>query len=420
MAFSKNSQYKDQFRVSIKGSIGSFKMDDTTVKEVILGESILNPSVQTAITFNRYLYTPVQSLDTMKGEKLNLTLSSSLTQSFGASGLNMTVNNTVYRLDNRRLISQSPSAVEEFTIHACDESLLEDAKHLMSKSWKCVTPNEIVNAALDCVKHQGSREISQCEPQRDYIAENIHPFRVIAQQANMALDGDDPSFVHFMTYENGGQTKHNFKSLKELINQGSSMTYYYSEGGETDSTSSTTPANPYPIMITFPCDFDYLTDLLNGVNKSGQNINTGTFLNLVNMGMNFLGQGGGGAVQGIAGGLNGCFEGGNMKQSWTNKGNSHQDYGCETDVERYLLKRQARMALLDRDKVALRMVTAWNPYMHVGQVIELKWENKQDGGLVYGSGQYLVTELMHKVQLGGYSTTTMDCVSKDVLQGVMN
>jgi hypothetical protein len=58
--------------------------------------------------------------------------------------------------------------------------------------------------------------------------------------------------------------------------------------------------------------------------------------------------------------------------------------------------------------------------MHVGQVIELKWENKQDGGLVYGSGQYLVTELMHKVQLGGYSTTTMDCVSKDVLQGVMN
>ena len=413
MTISDNGTYSDQGRVTATGGIGGIEINETTTKEIILGENILNPSVQTAITFNRYLYGDNQNLDQLKGKTLNVTLQSSLTSSFSRP-IPMNIENTVYRLDNRRLINQSPSSIEEFTVHACHETLLDDAKHLMSKSWNCATPNEIVNAALDCVK-AGPRTVDPCDPQRDYIAENIHPFRVISQQANVALDGDDPSFVHYMTYENGGT--HYFRSLKKLISAGPVMTYYYSDGGESETGPSTLPVNPYPIMVNFPCDFDYLTDLLNGVDINGNNVNTGTFFNLINMGMNLFGMDGG-AMSGIAGGIGSCFEGGNMKQSWTNKGNSHKDYGCETDVEKYLLKRQARMALLDRDKIALRMVTTWNPYLHVGHIIELKWESK-NGGMVYGSGEYLVTSMMHKIQLGGYSTATIDCVSKDVLQRTM-
>lgn len=414
--------YSDQGRVTVTGNVGSLQIKDgITTKEVILGESILNPSVQTAVTFTRYIYGKEQNLDQIKGRELNLTINSPLTQGM----VPLRVNNIVYRLDNRRLVSQSPSALEEFTIHACDKTLLGDAKHLMSKSWQCATPDKIVKDALQCVGADGvsmGSNIQPAQPERDYIAENIHPFRVIAQQANAALDGEDPSFVHYMTYGLGGTGDHHFTSLKKLISQQKKMSFYYSELGESYSDNeSKGPANPYPIMVSFPCDFDYLTDVLNGVDENGKNINTGSFFNLMNMGFNFLGIGGAaGMPAAIPGGMgNGCFEGGNFKQSWTNKGGAHDDYGCQTDVEKYLLKRQARMAILDRDKVAMRMVTTWNPYLHVGDIIELTWENKYNGGSVYGTGQYLITEIMHKIQLGGYSTTTMDCVSKDTLQKVM-
>jgi hypothetical protein len=56
------------------------------------------------------------------------------------------------------------------------------------------------------------------------------------------------------------------------------------------------------------------------------------------------------------------------------------------------------------------MVVPWNPNLHAGKIVSFEWKNK-NGGLVYGSGDYLISSLTHKVLLGGFSTTTVDCIT---------
>jgi hypothetical protein len=76
------------------------------------------------------------------------------------------------------------------------------------------------------------------------------------------------------------------------------------------------------------------------------------------------------------------------------------------------------MALLEKDKIALRVAIPWNPNMNVGKVIKFSWTNKNaDGTPVYGEGDYLITGMQHSIRLGGFSTTTLECVSKTVGQG---
>ena len=245
--------------------------------------------------------------------------------------------------------------------------------------------------------------MDSCEPARDYIAENIHPFQVVQQQCNVALDGDDPSFLHYMTFEGTGT--HYFRSLKKLMQGNSIRDYAHSE-------TAMDLANPQRVIhFSFPCDFDYLSDLLNGLDENGQNINTLSTFNPVNMFMQLLGAGGGDTAA-MSGG---CGMGSaNHKQALTNKGTSHQQNSCDLDVERYLLLRQARMGLLEKDKIALRLTIPWDPHLHVGNTINFTWTNKQNDSPVSGSGKYLIAALKHNIQFGGYATTTLDCITRNL------
>ena len=275
----------------------------------------------------------------------------------------MRVNQTIYRLDNREMMPINVGQTEEFSIHACDKTLLEDAKNLMSRSWKCTSPDSVVKAALECVKASNSK-VDSCDPNRDYIAENIHPFQVVGQQMNVALaDGSDPSFLHYMTYENGGT--HHFKSLKKLTQESPIAKFVHSERGK-DNEGLQGYANPNQIIsFMFPCDFDYLSDLLNGVDK-GQDKNTLAIFNPVTKTMSQLGNQ-----------TSGCGMGGfNFKQAVSNQQSNKQQQSCNLDVEHHLLKRQARMSLLERDKIALRITVPWRADLHAGKVIELEWQNK--------------------------------------------
>ena len=95
----------------------------------------------------------------------------------------------------------------------------------------------------------------------------------------------------------------------------------------------------------------------------------------------------------------------------TNSGTQKQQgTGCKTNVEQYLLKRQARMALLEKDKVALRIVSPWAPQLHAGDLIHLQITNAEADKQGFGSGTYLVSSMTHKFMKGGYTTTTLDCV----------
>ena len=70
------------------------------------------------------------------------------------------------------------------------------------------------------------------------------------------------------------------------------------------------------------------------------------------------------------------------------------------------------MALLDRDKIALRVVLPWSPWLHVGNKIHFHWLNRYDlSQELYGSGEYLIAHMTHNIQFGGYAVTNLDCIT---------
>jgi len=202
-----------------------------------------------------------------------------------------------------------------------------------------------------------------------------------------------------MTYEDLGT--HYFRALGKLIKQSPTLVFSASQGTSLDFATGGAA-----ISFSFPCDFDYLSDLLNGIDVSGNPMNTLSTINPFNQAGSLYG-----------GSIGGCGIGkGNHKTAITNSGSAHQQNGCEMSVEQYLLLRQARMGLLEKDKIALRLTVPWNPNLHVGQMIGFHWGGKSnsDGASIYGSGSYLIVALKHNIQLGGYGTTTVDCITGNI------
>jgi hypothetical protein len=394
------------------------EMIQLTPKEIVLGESLITPGLQTVITFNNAIYVPPgKDFDKFKNKEIKFTLQweGEDNAKLEETTLKVDKNHKIYRLDNRRFQPMNTGGTEEFTVHACDETLLTDAKKLISKSWKCTKPSEIVEKVLDEIK-ANNKKVEKAGPARDYIAENIHPFQVIAQQSNVALSekDNDPSFVHFMTYDDGGNgPTHHFESLKEMCSQDSIHTFEYSDSGlgDKDSGAEGHYGNPKAVMsFSFPCDFDLLSDLLNGINEQGKPSNSGSFFDMALKMMKGVTEGGSGT--GIGG------EGFNPKMAESNAESSKNRDSCNLDVETHLLKRQARMGLLERDKIALRLVASWNPKLHAGKVITFNWKNKGSSDKdVYGHGDYLILSMTHTIRFGGFSTTTIDCVSTTVGKG---
>jgi hypothetical protein len=384
-----------------------FNMSDFTEFEVILGESLLTPGLQTSVSVNSYMHSlPIKNLDMFKNSVLRIKINRPILQKFNiATG--MEIIQRVYRLENRSMMNPN---VETFTLRACDETLLNDALTTVSKSWKCTRPSEIARYVLSSCAGAQSLDIAppgidSCGPARDYLAENIHPFQVVAQQLNVSLaEGDDPSFLHYMTYQKYGT--HHYRSLKSLTKQRPIITYYYSETG-----ASSGYADPRGIIThSFPCDFDLLSDALNGIDASGRDINSLIVFNPVNKMFSLVGN------QTI-----GCGIGGGVtKMAQTNRGTAENQNSCNSEVEKYLLKRQARMSLLEKDKIALRITVPWNPELNVGKVIAVDLLNKLDKKISnYGSGTYLIMTMFHNIKRGGYAVTTMDCVSTTVGGGVV-
>lgn len=409
-------------RVSILGfdveDIDDPEMVQLSPKEIVLGESLLTPGLQTVITFNNAIYTPPgKDFDKFKNKNIKFTLKwegDGNTQNQD-NILKVDKNHKIYRMDNRKFQPQNTGGTEEFAIHACDESLLKDAKKLISKSWKCTKPSEVVEKVLDELK-VNNKKVEKAGPARDYIAENIHPFQVIAQQSNVALSekGNDPSFVHFMTYDDGGKgPTHHFESLKEMCSQEPVHEFEYADSGlgSDESDADGHYGNPRAVMtFAFPCDFDLLSDILNGIDEQGKSKNSGSFFDMAQRIMMGMTEGGKGT--GIGG------EGFNQKMAESNKESAKDRDSCNLDVETHLLKRQARMSLLERDKIAFRMVATWNPKLHVGKVIRFVWKNKSSSGKdVYGHGDYLILNMTHTIRFGGFSTTSLDCVSTTVGKG---
>jgi len=390
------------FRVEIAGGSDSL-LDQATPMEIILGESLLTPGLQTSIRYHAYMHTvPPRNIDEFKNKILRMTIERKILEQFKLPTI-LNVDQVIYRCDNRKLINNN---IEEFVIHACDQTLLDDAATLVSKLWKCTTPSSVVREVLTTCAGARSIEIEDSSPARDYIAENIHPFQVVAQQANAALaGGNDPSFIHFMTYENLGT--HNFRSLYNMTRQNSVMTFLFQEIGSRAGYSF-----PNSIMTySFPCDFDLLSDVLNGVGTDGADLSSYFSFNPLMKMFNVFGTN-----------TFGCGIGrGVSKLAMSNEGSAQQQNACPDYSKLYIQKRQARMGLLEQNKIALRLTVPWNPMLNVGKIITVLLQNKEAGPNVlnYGSGDYLIHSLTHNIKYGGFATTTMDCVSRTVGAGVV-
>lgn len=412
----KDLNYNDKSLVSIAiGFTGSGDlttvMEQLTPMEIILGESLLTPGLQTAVRFHSALHhlgaqsKSPKNLDALKGSAITIQLEKEVLKDFGISH-RMIISQPVYRLDRRHLYNNN---TEDFTIHACHQTLLDDAATLVSKSWKS-TPSSVVSEVLSSCAGAKNLDIQSSMPPRDYIAENIHPFQVVTQQANVALDGNDPSFVHYMTYKiDDGDGIHHFRSLKYLTSQSNifgNRAFNFQETGASAGYA-------YPFGITthsFPCDFDLLTDLLNGVNQNISVIAVNPLKGMISLlGNQTIGCGAGAGV---------------LKSVLSNVGSASQQNAYEDQSAKYAQLRQARMSLIDQNRIALRMTVPWNPDLHAGKMIRLELWNKMaadNGNLIpnYGTGDYLIVSMTHNIKYGGYGTTTVDCVSRSIGEGVV-
>ncbi len=380
--------------MTVEGVPDTYLMD-SSIASVTLVESLLTPSIHTTVEVQDSVYwapdgTP-KNLDKFKGKTLNF----NLTKTSMNKGLD--VQQVIYRIDSRKLLNMQ---IETYFIHAIDNDALMNASGRMAKAWVCQTPSSVVGEALACVGAKNPN-IETSDPRRNYNATNIYPYQVISEQAEVALaNGNDPSFVHFMTFENT-TGRHNFRSLARMAAQGPIAKYTWNEKGSNEGGFS----NQYSIMsYEFPCDFDMLSDLMNGVGNS-----SGIVENIQNGKLSIFG-----STQtkcGLGAGL--------TKYALSDSGSSD---GCDVAVEKYLHLRQARMSLLEQDKIGLRITVPFNPILHVGNVISVEFLSKDSlalGKPEYGTGEYLICSLSHNYKAGGFGTTTLDCVSETVASGVL-
>lgn len=381
--------------------------EEFSLVELSLTESMMSPTLQTKLKVQSFRHNGyVKNWDEIANQKINIELQRPILADKGHNDT-LTVENVVYRVENREPHSDQ---IDFFTINGIDRTALLNASKRMSKSWKCTPPHAIVGDALANCVGADNMYLEQSIPNRTYFAENIHPYQVVAQQADVALaGGNDPSFFHFMTYENITGT-HRFESLYEMTRKEKVWSYVYSEKGDVSRTWEDIHAT---LKYSNPCDYDTLSDAMNGIDPStGTNMQSLMVINPFNGAYGLLG----GDETGCGMGQPGL----DCNVQFTNKLSAEAEGNCEIDVERHKLTRTARIGLLDADKIPYRATVAFNPNLHVGQMVELVNLNKQFIGdqlqvaIDYGSGLYLIVGLTHRINAGGFGTTTIDCVSQSV------
>lgn len=409
MTKSKNESHLTQLKVGI--NVNQKELTDINVVEVNLTESLLTPGLQTNIIVQNKISSDKElgkkDLDEFYAKPIQIDLKRDVIKDyvtssgkFSGTKSDLKVKQLIYKLSKRRRINYE---VELFELDACDPSLIKDAKTFISKSWPCSTASQVVSDILKGCIEAPKMDIEASTPPKEYVATNIHPFQAIFQNSESALSSGkmDPSFVHYMTYKDEGT--HHFRSLTSLAAEREVWEFVYSDKGSIDAGY----ASPFYIMkYDFPCDFDLLSDVLNGYDENGNDITVVSSFNPITGKVGMFGQ------------PSDCGNSPYMVSSITE---TESEQGvCNPNIEKYLIKRKPRMALLDQDKIALKLTVPFSPFLHVGNTIKVvlpdKGTNKGSGQL-YGTGKYLISGLTHNIKAGGLGITSLECVSDTVAAG---
>lgn len=374
---------------------------ELSLSDFYLKESLLSPSVQMSCKMSDTTHI----VKNYMSYKFNDTMPPNITCTLVNPNVNgnMKVRLHVYRMDNRSPINYN---TEQFTLHSCHLSTFINMKRRMSDYYRNVELSKIVRDAMTAIGESG--DIATSSLSRSYMTNNQHPFQVISDISDMATDGLKSPFLHYMTMENG-EGKHYWKSLKELINQSEKHEFVYNEKGINQQL-----IDPQNIMLyEFPCDFDTLLDLSSGIlfNKEDYFNHKPSMVSLNPFDSGFYlvdGKSHDKTKAGFGGALN--------AGAWSNL-NTQGD--VPTRTERYLHKRSEMLSCLHRENINLKIVVPFNPTVHVGQNIKVKFEIKRsdEPRVDFGSGKYLIAHLTHNIKTGGYGTTTLECVKVDVAAG---
>ena len=196
------------YSIGIEGVEDSYNFESSVV-EFTMSESLLTPSLHTTLVIQDSIYFApdgkVKFLDKYKGKKVSINTYKEDTKQY------LDTDTILYRIDNRHPINNQ---VETYNMNGIDSYALSNARIRMAKYYNCKSPSDVVNDALDAVG-ASDRFVLPSSPIRNYNAANLYPYQIIEQQAEVALDGGDPSFVHFMTFENV-TGKHNFRSIRSM------------------------------------------------------------------------------------------------------------------------------------------------------------------------------------------------------------
>lgn len=380
---------------------------DLTLNEVNISESILSPTIHASFKCEQTLE-PFRNMDNFYAKPVVIIVKKPiLKEMLGKEGINLGL--VFYRLSNRK--RKSDYTTETFELSACFPTLLADAKAWDKDSY-IGTPSDIVkqifNNVFNMTGENGNIEVEDSYPTISLTGDARHPFQIINNLAERALsiEKNSPTFLHYMTMQN---TKgedipvHRFESVDGMIARGSinpatPFVYIFKNLPENNYE------NPFDIMsFSFPCDFDLVSDLLNGHDEGGNEFFNVTTIDPYN---------GKGSIFGEVFGEYGTAP----FASLTNLDSAYKLDQNPTDVERFLLFRRPRMALLEQDKIALKMTIPFNPRLNAGRVITVKIQ--KNGEDLYGSGDYLIVNMTHSFRPKGISVTILDCVSNTVAAGV--
>ncbi len=375
-------------------------LDETSTLESFQTESLLSPSLETTVKIQSTIHNQVvKDYDQFREAEMVLISHNPNID----DDKKFTNSQTIYRMSNRVMVNYN---VEEFILHACDPTLINNHLTRISDFYRCKSPTEVAGAALTSIG--AVVDLEESAPRKDYQATNLHPFQILSEQADTALaGGNDPSFLHFMTFHDGGSGIHNFKSLYNMTKQPSKWIYVWNEKG-----MGMQLGNPHNIMhYEFPCDFDLLTDILNGVGADGSNQTTVTSVGT----FNFIN-----SLVGTAENIIKLSPFGGMGTS-INKPvtTDHNLDGCPTQVEQYIALRQARLSMIRPEDTALRLTVPYNGYLHAGDIITARFPSKYSTDLDYGSGDYIIVSLTHNIKGGGYGVTILDLASQSIGRGIV-
>ncbi len=125
-----------------------------------------------------------------------------------------------------------------YTLHFCSVEMLKNRTTLVSKSFKNLTPSDIVKTVLtNIIETKKPLNIEKSFGVYTYIAPHIYPFEVIHSMSNRARSDSHHDGASYLFFENKNGC--NFVSLEEIV-KGTPFTYVARDNNSYDNTNETT------------------------------------------------------------------------------------------------------------------------------------------------------------------------------------